>query len=125
MEKNLSSIEILLKYIDFIIEYSESILSDIIISDEKYKGLLMESELFCDRVLNSKGIPDSVKSEFLRTKLPEINQKFSIKDFLKSIFIKANSNQNYSDVIENKRREYIQEYLNRMKNFYLLVKVKS
>lgn len=125
MEKNISSIEVLLKYIDFLIEYSESILSDIIISDEKYKGLLMESELFCDRVLNSKGIPDSVKSEFLRTKLPEIKQKFSIKDFLKSIFIKASSNQNYSDDIENKRREYIQEYLNRMKNFYLLVKVKS
>lgn len=126
MKKNICSIEILLKYIGYLVDYSESVLSTVIISDNEYSSLFLESELFCKRIIESEIISPGLMEELIQAKLLKIDEEFSIKTYLKSL-IKRNKYKYYSNnsELENQRRENLLLYRDRMKNIYDLVLSKA
>jgi len=125
MNESISSITTLLKYISYLVEYSDTILSSVIISENEYSSLRIESELFCKRVSECEIIPPGLKSELIQLKLLKVDEEFSLKTFMKSLF-KRNKYKYVStnSSFENQRRENLLLYRDHMQNIYSLISTK-
>ncbi len=127
MSKEISNVNGLIKYLEYLIDYSDFIYSQNILTDDLYNDLKKEAKAFNDKVSNSGFIPPLLKNELLDTVVLEKYEKQSLIGLLFFLFKKllnVRYESNYDDV-RNERRENILEYRNRLDNIYKAILVKS
>lgn len=124
--KDINNLNVLKKYIEYLVDFTGSIFSKPIITDNDYRSLLIESELFCKRVSESNFISPGLKTKLLSIRLAKINKEFSGRGILRALYIwKSRRESDFDSGLETKRRENILKYKEQMNNLLLLINAKS
>jgi hypothetical protein len=123
---DINNLNILKKYIEYLVDLTGSTFSKPIITDNDYQSLLIESELFCKRVSGSNFITPGLQTKLLSNRLAKINEEFSFRGTLRALNIWKTKRESYFDSgLETKRRENILKYKEQMNNLLLLIDAKS
>jgi hypothetical protein len=126
MDKDtISNIKTLIKYVEYLIDFAETISNREIILDNDYENLGIEIKLFHKRLINSTIIPPSLKKELLKIGLDSV-KKYSLSVLFNNLFnedsIEDASGEYGLNII---RRKNIQDFRTRLYNMYKLIIVKS
>ena len=127
MVKDISNVSSLIKYLEYLLDYSDLIYSQNDLTENLYRGLKKETQVFHDMVDNAEFIPPLLKGELLKIMIKEKYKnsswfKFSKYLYRKFLFWKYESS--YED-IKSERRGNIKEYRDRLENIYKAILVKS
>lgn len=119
----IDSANMLVKYIKYLIDYSDLISSQQDTLDNSYTSLINEINLFHIRVQNADFIPTNIKTELLNINLPKEKEKFSFTNLFRSRI--SNYSYDYEEESRNKMLKNIIELKDHLENIYdlLLVKV--
>jgi hypothetical protein len=120
--KDINNPNVLKEYLEYLTEFADSIYSHLLITDNDYHSLFIESELFCKKVSEANSLPINLKIKLLELKLPKINEEFSLWSLLK---LKRRSFSKTDNELEYKRRENILRYKDQLNNLLLFVDAKS
>ena len=118
----INSTSMLVKYIKYLVDYSDLIASQQESLDNSYTSLINEINLFHTRVQNSDFIPTNIKTELLNINLPQNKDKFSFANLFRlNIF---NNRHEYEEESRNKMLENIIELKDHLENIFDLLAVK-
>lgn len=122
----ISDKHILIKYIKYLIDYADSVISQKVITENDYFNLMNESELFCKRISKSSFIVPKIKAELLNIRLPKVTREFSFQGVLRA-FKRQSMYEDYQfdNDLEIRKRGNILNYKERMSNFLDLIIMKS
>ncbi len=122
----INDINSLIKYLLYLIDFSDLIYSQNKITNNDYKNLQNEVKNFQQKINNSQFIPPLLKNELTKINLMNKKKDFSFKELLYTIFINFFV-ENYSsdENFEKQRRESILNYRNCLDNIYKILLVKS
>jgi len=123
----ISNLDLLIKYLIYLIDYADLIYSQKMLSENNYTSLQVEIELFHSRVKNSSFIPNAIKTELSKIKLPSIKKEFSRQGIFRSLYLRwvLRSVTLIDEKIENQLRTNVKEFRDRLENFFSLIKAKS
>ena len=123
----ISNVDLLIKYLIYLIDYADLIYSQKMLSENSYTSLQVEIELFHSRVKNSSFIPNAIKTELSKIKLPSIKKEFSRQGIFRSLYLRwvLRSVTLIDEKIENQLRTNVKEFRDRLENFFSLIKAKS
>ena len=123
----INSIDTFVKYIEYLIDYADMIYSQETLTENNYIALWKEVNLFHKRISVSEIIPDTIKSELLKIKLPQTKKEFSIAGIIRLYYYKLlpQLENSIDKKIENQLRENVKDFRNRLDNIFYIIKVKS
>jgi hypothetical protein len=124
MSKNSSIItpDILVKYIEYLIDLSKLLDSQEIFGEEGYNQLNIELELFHKRLRESDNIPIGLKTELLKIKLPPSKNEYSLWNVIKEF--NSNRPKNYNKY-EYSLRHNLKRFIDNMTNIHHILLLKK
>ena len=118
----IDSANMLVKYIKYLIDYSDLIASQQDTLDNSYTSLTNEINLFHTRVQNTDFIPTNIKTELLNINLPQVKDQFSIFNLFRSRI--SNNRNGDEEEFRNKMLKNIIELKDHLENIFDLLSVK-
>ena len=118
----IDSANMLVKYIKYLIDYSDLISSEQDTLDNSYTSLTNEINLFHTRVQNADFIPTNIKTELLNINLPQHKDKFSFANLFRLHI--SNNRYEYEEESRNKMLKNIIELKDHLENIFDLLSVK-
>ncbi len=118
----IDSPNMLVKYIKYLIDYSDLITSQQDTLDNSYTSLTYEIKLFHTKVQNSDFIPTNIKTELLNINLPQVKDQFSIFNLFRSRI--SNNGYGYEEEFRDKMLKNIIELKDHLENILDLLSAK-
>jgi hypothetical protein len=120
----IDSTKTLVKYIKYLIDYSDLISSQQDTLDNSYTSLTNEINLFHTRVQNTDFIPPNIKTELLNIKLPQVKDSYSSTNLFR-FRIPSYNRFGYEEEFRNKMLKNILEFKDHLENIFDLLSAKN